>query len=313
MSNTRTRGFCFTINNYTDEDIDTFKELEHRNRPKIKFGIIGKEVGDSGTPHLQGYVYFENANKSNFNNLNKWFPRAHIEPAKGTPKQNFEYCSKDGDFISFGKVPAGTGKRSDLKTVRDKIKDKKIKNLKDFIEDEDTTLNLQNIRVTEKLLEVYPTTRMLDNMPTVIWKFGKSGTGKSRDAYEYVKGKDYYVCCSNGKWWNGYDGQEYVIIDDWRPDFCKYNDLLRILDRYPCKVETKGGMRELLASTFIITSPFNPAELYVGSRDDPYQLCRRIKSLEWYDGIDCLYLDPIEVYNKEMNKLTQNSIDTLEY
>ena len=80
-----------TLNNYTNEDIGSIV-LCFNN--KCKFAIIGKEVGDSGTPHLQGYCEFKT--KSRPKGL--LTERIHWEKAKGNRDANVEYCSKDGDI-----------------------------------------------------------------------------------------------------------------------------------------------------------------------------------------------------------------------
>lgn len=91
----RGRGWCLTINNYDTVVYDTLLQYCKNN---CKQYIIGKEVGESGTPHLQAYVYYENA--VSFNTIKTVVPTAHIEKAKGNPQKNFEYCSKDGDFVT---------------------------------------------------------------------------------------------------------------------------------------------------------------------------------------------------------------------
>lgn len=78
-------------------------DLEQWNTKKW---IVGKEVGESGTPHLQGYAMF--ANPVRFSHLKSSWPRAHLERAKGNAKQNYVYCSKDGDFESHGFTPSET-------------------------------------------------------------------------------------------------------------------------------------------------------------------------------------------------------------
>lgn len=78
------RGWCLTINNYKEEDIKKIETFE-----KYVYQI---EKGKLGTEHLQGYVYSKNPRF--FNAIKKEFPLAHIEQAKGTPKQNFKYCTK---------------------------------------------------------------------------------------------------------------------------------------------------------------------------------------------------------------------------
>lgn len=62
-------------------------------------------------------------------------------------------------------------------------------------------------------------------------------------------------------WWDNYDGQENVVIDDfygWLP----YDNLLRICDRYPLLCEIKGGQVNFLAKRICITSNNTPAQWY---------------------------------------------------
>lgn len=78
---------CFTLNNYTNDDIvQLSKEFDGHKY------IIGKEIGEEGTPHLQGYVEF-NVKKS-FNALKKINDKIHWEKAKGNRDQNITYCGK---------------------------------------------------------------------------------------------------------------------------------------------------------------------------------------------------------------------------
>ncbi len=85
--------WCFTLNNYTENEISsvitTIKE-------KCKKAIISREVGESGTPHLQGYIEFKTKTRPKSVFL---FNRIHFEKAKGNAQQNYNYCSKDGDVI----------------------------------------------------------------------------------------------------------------------------------------------------------------------------------------------------------------------
>lgn len=89
----RTRAFCFTINNPTRTD-------EYACRLLTKdaiFMIVGREVGECGTPHLQGYIRYNNP--VTFDRVKKSLPRAHIEIALGTDAQNYEYCKKQDDLL----------------------------------------------------------------------------------------------------------------------------------------------------------------------------------------------------------------------
>lgn len=82
--------------------------------------VVGKEQGEQGTKHLQGYLYYDNARS--FASVKKLIPKAHIEAAKGSPAQNKEYCTKEGDFFELGDMPT-QGKRTDLNEIKKKIEE----------------------------------------------------------------------------------------------------------------------------------------------------------------------------------------------
>lgn len=96
----RHRKFCWTLNNYTESDWDT---MAQRFEDLGAEYIYGKEVGENGTPHLQGYAEFKNPRE--FSVLKALCNRAHWEVAKGNTKQNIDYCSKDGEFKTNFKMP----------------------------------------------------------------------------------------------------------------------------------------------------------------------------------------------------------------
>lgn len=89
----RSRCWCFTLNNYTEKELSQC--LSYFNLKNFTF-IVGKEVGEEGTPHLQGYI--KNKTQISFSTLQKIMPRAHLEKALGDQKANYVYCSKGGDF-----------------------------------------------------------------------------------------------------------------------------------------------------------------------------------------------------------------------
>ena len=90
------KRWCFTYNNYKIDDI----EYINNNSSKISnFWIIGLEVGESGTPHLQGYIEFNKKLRPK----NLYNERIHWEKAKGNKEQNFKYCTKEGNYYLNGK------------------------------------------------------------------------------------------------------------------------------------------------------------------------------------------------------------------
>lgn len=93
------KRWCFTLNNPTTEEITEMKVLFEIQEDKY---VLGTEIGESGTPHIQGYVHF--ASKCRPLSL-KLSSRIHWEKCKGTEKQNIDYCTKDGDYTSNFKIP----------------------------------------------------------------------------------------------------------------------------------------------------------------------------------------------------------------
>lgn len=113
--------FCYTLNNYTSEEEEACKDFS--SLPVVKYHVFGREVGDSGTPHLQGFLCFKNPHKKTIFWLKQNFSdRAHFEFTRGSNEQASNYCKKDGDFFEHGDIPFG-GQRTDLDVVRSWIDD----------------------------------------------------------------------------------------------------------------------------------------------------------------------------------------------
>lgn len=85
--------WCFTLNNYEICDISSIVPVFDSN---CKFGLFGKEVGESGTPHLQGYCEFNKKIRPSSLGLST---KIHWEKCKGNRASNVEYCSKDCDVV----------------------------------------------------------------------------------------------------------------------------------------------------------------------------------------------------------------------
>lgn len=85
------RRWVFTLNNYSELDIKVLEDIS------VKSIIVGKEVGESGTKHLQGFIKFSTAKR--LCAVKKILDKAHWETAKGSDDHNLVYCSKDNDVI----------------------------------------------------------------------------------------------------------------------------------------------------------------------------------------------------------------------
>lgn len=258
-------NFCFTINNPTDQDFEALYEFAEN---LTNYMIVGEEVGQQGTPHLQGYA--ELKRKMTFNKLKSVFLpliSPHIEKRKGSQKQAIEYCKKEGTYEEYG-TRKKQGERNDIKEITKMIKVDKISSLKDIIPE---CSNFQSLRIAEKLLPIYESKR--NSKPFVYYLYGETGTGKTRLAYS-ILGEECYSHTDTGKFFNGYDGEENVLFDDFRKHSFQFNFLLRLLDRYPVSIEVKGGARQFKGTLIVITSDGPPEEIFCGK--DLSQFLRRI-------------------------------------
>lgn len=120
MSNARAKHWCFTLNNYTEEHLGLLRTIGQSIGEKVSFVIFGKEVGRSGTPHLQGFVSF--LDRVRLTQVKQVFAFAGDNPGHWTVARKLfeaiEYCRKEGDVTEFGTPPQPPGKRNDLEDFK---------------------------------------------------------------------------------------------------------------------------------------------------------------------------------------------------
>lgn len=112
----RSRNWFYTLNNYNDEELSSIMCLP----VSALFHRVGKEVGDSGTPHLQGTLGFQSV--KSLSQLRKTFStdRIHFEITRDVLR-SLTYCAKEGDYTDFGRIPEGKGKRNDLEAFKSSV------------------------------------------------------------------------------------------------------------------------------------------------------------------------------------------------
>jgi len=259
----RAIAWCFTWNHAPEDWITLFP-------PLVSYLVGGKELADTGTPHIQGYVEFKT--RKTLNALKKLWPAVHFEVRKGTSDQAADYCKEDGDFVEMGTM-SQPGKRNDLVRVREILK--KGGNLRAVV---DNATSCQSVRYAEQYLKLREPKRT--KAPNVVWLYGAAGVGKTQSAMwhafrlGYTLDDVYLLSGDSGKWFEGYDAHPVVIIDDIRESFCTFNRILNLLDKYECRVECKGSSRQMRAAHMFITAPYNPITVW-HSMEDQYQLTRR--------------------------------------
>lgn len=263
-----TRYWMFTFNNPTD-----IRAPEHWPHP-ITFCVWQRECGKNGTVHLQGYVIFDI--KKRFSTLKKIDKRIHWEPRYGTHAEAKAYCQKE-DTRLLGPWTIGTdvgirdsqGKRSDLDDVKQAIDEGQDET---YLWDNHFASCAKYIRSFREYRRQKTPHRQGKTKVEVVW--GPTGTGKSH--YAEHKYPDAYWK-PKGDWWDGYDGQEVVVIDEFY-GWLSYDFMLRLLDRYRLIVPTKFGHANFVAKTIVITSNKHPSAWYNGSKYPWEPLERRIET-----------------------------------
>lgn len=270
------KNFVFTLNNPTPEECIILRQL-----PDLVYLCYQPECGEQGTFHIQGMLQF--GVRRRFAWISKRVPRIHIEVMKGTPVQAKTYCSKEdtraGDFFEEGVFnPVGQGTRSDIETF---VTDCKQLSTKELIDKHPLSF-VKYFKAAERIkLEYMPRRNWAMN---VIVYWGASGVGKTRRASEEA-GEDVYYLSVGDKtqtlWWDGYTGQNSVIIDDfygWMP----WSFMLRLLDRYPFTVQIKGGSVAFTSHNIYITSNVDPMNWYKNvPNNDVTPLIRRITQINF--------------------------------
>lgn len=208
----------------------------------------------------------------------------HIEQCRGTLDQNVAYVTKSDTRVGFsfehgarpvvnrsgrellahfrtgGRIDGGDPQWDDV-LLRFSVK--RLEEMRNFV------LPRQRNPTDPCICEVH---------------YGPPGSGKSRTIFEafpsaYTK--------PSGKWWDFYDGQTHVLLDDFDGSFLSFNDFKRLVDRYPTKVETKGGVIPLAATHWLITTNVFPSHWWskkVTGENGRGALWRRITRMVVYES-----------------------------
>lgn len=295
------RGWAWTYNNYSAEEETNF--IAKLKSKDYDYTIYSREIGKEGTPHLQGFSYFKN--QRTLGGLKRLDKKVHWENIQGTPQQNIDYCSKTGEGhiagpFEFGPKPAGQGFRSDLMDIKKKLDDGE--NMR-IISSEHFPTWTRNSRAFKEYKLLHYKIDITKPKPDVTVIIGPTGLGKTKLAYESaeieINDDDTYIKCGHNKWWDGYDGQGTIIIDEMKhsKDVMPVEQLLNILDRYVKPIETKGGSTYLEPKKIIITSNYPPCEWYpFAGKETVEALYRRIdKMIIMKSSESQILLSPIAV------------------
>lgn len=252
----RARNWCFTLNNYTDED----KEKIAHPWEWLKYVAYSHEVGEQeGTPHLQGFICCWE--KCSLVKVKRMVPRAHLEPMAGSLLHNDSYCSKQDKLIEIGERPM-QGRRSDIIGFKRKI-DAGETPVQIAEEEPHFGAYVKYHAGLEKYAHHVQGKRIKSDrtMPKVYIRYGESGTGKTK-WLDDTFGTTGWARMPNptGNWWitPTVSSADTVLIDDVGPSkIPKVEEFLEWTDRYPLEFNAKGGFLWWKPKNIVFTSNYS--------------------------------------------------------
>lgn len=298
------RGWMVTINNpKIPGDAYLAQWIADGN---IVFGCGQLEQApETGTPHLQMYIVTKvnDANKNGFGV--KWMKEnihstAHLDKRQGSHEQARDYCTLPEYNGKTKIVLAGPWTVGEWSEIEEKQKgstkggakvklnwDNLLSEVKagqsdKYLMEKYPHLYLTSHKAIEKARLVYAS-EQVRVQPDVIVFYGPTGTGKSHRANKIMMnngGGHVFHKGNHGNFWaDGYDPMRHHVVwfDEFDGSWFSYKQLLRVCDKWPYGLETKGGSVNFCPKIIIFTSSKHPKEWYtIEAVPDTSELMRRL-------------------------------------
>lgn len=235
----------------------------------------------------------------------------------GTREQAIAYCKKEEsrDPTSDGPKEFGhpdrvedektQGRRTDIASVADALLDGAsvsqvaMSHPSTYIKYHKGISALSNV-IAES------TPRRIATVIIILW--GRTGTGKTRWVYAQHPSKEIYLKDPTTPWWDGYQGEPYVLFDDYVPGNVPIAKFLRWADRTPIKVEVKGAFVPFKARIIYITSNYDPAIWWAAAEEPNVEAFkRRVMMIKQFE--DNWVPEELEEINQERRNNGEEEID----
>lgn len=259
FSRQRARSWCFTLNNYTDANEAAVQGVESEHT------VYGREVGEGGTPHLQGFIRFRHAKTGR--SVARLLPGCHLTVARELFSAIL-YCRKDGDVFERGSTepPQEARVRGQVQggaANAERWRDAYVAAEQGRFEDIPYDIRwkfdgvIQRVRLRQLSKDCPDSIAVLNNT----WMWGPTGTGKSTRAREDNPGA--YIKMRN-KWWDGYEYEPVVILDDIDPSHEKWIGafLKDWGDHHRFRCEIKNTAACIRPERIIVTSQYRIDQVF---------------------------------------------------
>lgn len=263
---TRAVHWCFTWN--SDWTADSAAALGLWSEADMVYLVYQLEKASTGQLHLQGFCSFKK--KLRITGVKKLLGNeAHLAKAYSRPDQAAAYCKKEDSRVAgpweFGTAPDARGKKSPTaKAIEDIQAGKPLS----AVAVENPLAWVRSYRGLTSLAAAISKPVEAWREVTVFVYWGKTRTGKTRTAMESTC-KDgrlpYTMPLSSGFWFDGYDGEDTIVIDDFYGQI-KFSDMLRLLDGHYVQIPIKGGFTWARWNKVFITSNEHPDHWWAGAR-----------------------------------------------
>lgn len=243
---TQSKNWCFT--DFEEKD---WKKI-YNETDEIRYVCWGVEIcPKTNKKHLQGWIQVDK--KKRIGGIKKVCrsKKIHVEACRGSEGDNEKYCKKDNKYETAGEYTV-QGQRTDLEILKKTLdnggtlEDIAGQNFQAFVQYNRGFQEYKKI-VDKRLRKKFRKVK-------VIHIHGETGAGKTRKAMEYSK-NIYKIQGKGLKWWDGYDGEDTLVIDEYDNDV-PITELLGILDGYQLRLEIKGSFTYANWETVIITSNY---------------------------------------------------------
>lgn len=271
------KSWCFTINNYTDEDVAKLNELTEVSN--VLYAAY-EQAPTTGTHHIQGYITLQRARR--MPGVKKLFDNdsVHLEVARGGKAKNHDYIIKglntDGTpkdvSEPFIEHDCGSqGARSDLKEVIECARESGVKRAAtDF-----PTTYAKFHKGIERVVALQRSSDIRTEPPTVYWLYGPTGVGKTHFAFEHTAPTRVYIADMWPQWFDGILDHDWLVLDELDKRDFRVWQLLKLTDRYPFEVPVKGSTVNFNVPNIVITSTAKPQDL-ISDPSDWAQVNRRL-------------------------------------